>query len=413
MAQINITLNQEEILQVLTSDKEEALKLLIGRILNQIMLAESEEQLGAARHERSQLRQDYRNGTRSRNLVTRIGKIELNVPRHRNEPFHTMIFDNYQRSEAALIATMVQMVISGVSTRKVSKVVETLCGESFSKSTVSELCKCLDEEISSFKDRSLQGYECPFLILDATYFKVRENHRIVSKAFMIAVGVRDDGEREILGFDVYDNESNETWRSFVSTLKKRGLKDVHMVISDAHNSILHAVTTELPQAAWQRCQFHFTRNILDATPDKYKKGLATELREMFQCDTVEKARLKRDEILEDYMDVAAKAMEKLDLGFDDAMTVMLLPAHMRSALRTSNMIERINAELKRRSDVIRIFPNPDSILRLMGAVCMEYNDVIQSRRKAFGCVSYDEFKDKSVPELIRLANSQPALIEAA
>ena len=169
MAQINITLSQEELLQVLSGNREEAFKLLLGKILNQIMLAESAEQLGADRHERTAERQDYRNGFRERSFNTRIGTITLAVPRHRNQPFHTMIFDNYSRSEASLLATMVQMVIEGVSTRKVSRVVETLCGTSFSKSTVSELCKSLDAEITAFRTRPLEDLEAPFLMVDATY----------------------------------------------------------------------------------------------------------------------------------------------------------------------------------------------------------------------------------------------------
>ena len=164
------------------------------------------EQIGAAKHERSENRNDYRNGTRDRQLVTRIGTITLKVPRHRNVPFVTMIFENYQRSEAALLAAMMEMVIQGVSTRKVSNVVEELCGTSFSKSTVSELCKQLDGEVSQFKNRQLEA-AYPFVIVDAKYLRVREDHRIVSKAFMVAMGIAIDGQREIIGFDTYENES--------------------------------------------------------------------------------------------------------------------------------------------------------------------------------------------------------------
>ena len=170
MAQVNITLSQEEVLQVLTGDRNEALKFLMERILNSIMKAESEEQLGAPRYERTEARQDYRNGVRERALNTRIGTLVLEVPRHRNVPFHTMVLENYKRSEASLIATMVQMVIAGVSTRKVAKVVETLCGTSFSKSTVSALCRELDGEIRQFMTRPLDGIDAPFLMIDATYF---------------------------------------------------------------------------------------------------------------------------------------------------------------------------------------------------------------------------------------------------
>lgn len=206
MAQVNLTLSHEEVLQVLTGNRDEAIKFLLERILNEVMKAESEEQLGAARHERTEERQDYRNGTRERDLNTRVGTLTLQVPRHRNEPFHTMVFENYKRSEASLIATMVQMVIAGVSTRKVERVVEVLCGTSFSKSTVSELCKRLDSEINAFNERPLGSGNYPFIMVDATYFKVREEHRIRSKAFMVAIGFRVDGTREVIGFDVFDTE---------------------------------------------------------------------------------------------------------------------------------------------------------------------------------------------------------------
>ena len=361
MTQVNITLSHEEVLQVLSGNRDDAFKMLVERILNAVMLAESEEQLGASMHERTENRQDYRNGIRERVLNTRIGSLTLEVPRHRNQPFHTMVFENYQRSEASLIATMVQMVIAGVSTRKVSKVVEILCGTSFSKSTVSELCKKLDAEIMAFRSRPLNMNDAPFLMVDATYFKAREEHRIVSKAFLVALAITSDGSREIVGFDVFDAEDNYSWQTFFKDLKTRGLDGVHMVISDAHKSILRAITKTYPNAAWQRCQVHFIRNILNETPARFKEGLKTELRRMFNASTIDEARSIRDEIISDYTPVAAKAVDILDKGFEDAMTVMQLPEWMRTKLRSSNWIERLNREFKRRSDVIQIFPNAASI----------------------------------------------------
>ena len=412
MAQVNITLSQEELLQVLSGNHDEAFKLLVQKILNEIMLAESEEQLGAARHERTDNRTDYRNGTRERPLTTRIGTITLSVPRHRNQPFHTMIFENYSRSEAALISAMVEMVVNGVSTRKISNVTELLCGQSFSKSTVSELCKNLDEDIEKFRTRPIDE-EYPFLVVDATYFKTRADHRIVSRAFMVAVGVKLDGRREVIGFNVYDNESNDSWTDFLGTLKKRGLKDVALVISDAHKSILHATTRVYPDAAWQRCQFHFTRNILDATPKKMQAGLQSELVEMFHAENIEKAREIRDSIAQDYGDVAEKAVEILENGFEDAMTVMVLPKSFYRILRTSNMVERLNGELKRRSNVIRIFPNEASILRLMGAVTIEYNEsLIGTGARVYGPAML-EFKSKTAEKLKEMAHQQQSLLEAA
>ena len=413
MAQVNITLTPEEVLQVLAGNRDEAFKFLVERILDEVMLFESAEQLKAEKHERTEERQDYRNGTRERPLNTRIGTIVLRVPRHRNEPFHTTVFENYARSEAALIAAMIQMVIEGVSTRKVSKVVETLCGTSFSKSTVSELCKNIDTEIQAFKTRSLDDLDAPFLMVDATYFKARENHKVVPKAFLVALAIKSSGCREIVGFDVFDAEDNYSWLSFFKSLKSRGLTNVRMVISDGHRSILKAICKTYPEAAWQRCQVHFTRNILDATPSKLQKGLSTELRNMFTADNIAEARKIRDEIISDYEPVAAEAMEILDKGFEDSMTVMTLPKGARIRLRSTNIIERLNREFKRRSDVIQVFPNSASILRIMGAVAIECNDSYTVKERVFGKVAYTTIKAESFPALERIAATQQALLEAA
>lgn len=413
MTQVNFTLTEAEVLQVLSGDREEAFKMLVKKILDQVMLAESAEQLGADRHERSDARQDYRNGVRTRKLTTRIGTIELEVPRHRNEPFHTMIFDNYQRSEAALIAAMVKMVINGVSTRKVSSVVEELCGKSFSKSTVSQLCKKLDVEIEAFRNRPLDNLEVPFLMVDATYFKARENHKIVSKAFLVAIAIRPDGVREVIGFDICDAEDNASWQSFFKSLKSRGLADVNIVISDSHKSILHAITKTYPDAAWQRCQVHFMRNILNEAPPRFQEGLRTELRRMFNAKTIEEARRLRDEIIADYEPVASKAMQILDKGFEDSMTTMCLPEGFRTKLRSTNMIERFNRELKRRSDVVQVFPDADSVLRLMGAVAMEYNDQLSMKTRIFSEKTYNRFKAEIFPKVRDIAASQQALLDAA
>lgn len=412
MAQVNITLNDEEILQVFTGDREEAIRFLLERILNEIMKAESEEQLKASMHERTEERQDYRNGVRERKLTTRIGTLTLQVPRHRNEPFHTMVFENYSRSEASLIATMVQMVIAGVSTRKVTKVVETLCGKTFSKSTVSELCKRLDEDIRRFKSQPLDGIDAPFLMVDATYFKARENHRIVSKAFMVALAIKSDGHREVVGFDVYDAEDDYSWKKFLEDLKQRGLQAPHVMISDAHKSIRKAMAEVFPQTAWQRCQVHFMRNILNETPPKYKEGLKVELREMFEAGDIKEARKKRDEIIDDYEPVAEKAMKILDEGFEDSMTLINLPRSIRLILRTTNILERLNRELKRRSDVIQVFPNAASVLRLMGAVTIEYSDRQSTMQRIFAERTFMEIREKLSSECKVTAQRQNMLLKA-
>lgn len=409
MAQLNITLNQEEIQALLLDDRGEAFKQILQTSLNKILQAESAEQLKAAPYERSEERTDCRNGSRDRELNTRVGRITLHVPRHRNVPFKTLVFDNYSRSEAALVASMAEMVVNGVSTRKVSRVMETLCGTSFSKSAVSDVCKDLDTAVKEFQTRPLEG-DYPFLTVDATYFKVRENSRIISKAFMIAYGTNAEGHREILGFGVYANESSATWTDFLLSLKKRGLTGLLMITSDAHEGILNAIGKVFPTVPWQRCQFHFSRNITDKAPKKYQTGLRAELQELFNCKTIAEARKVRDRIIEDYRDVAESAVACLDEGFESAMTVMLLPAWLRRFYRTSNQIERLNKELKRRSKVIGVFPNEDSVLRLMGSVLMERHDAMLAGRAVFSKDSLSALLKSDIPaKLIVIAEEQRRL----
>ena len=411
MAQLNITLNQDEILQLLSGSREDAFKKLFQDSLNSILQAESTQQLKAEKYERSEERTDSRNGCRERQLTTRIGTLDLKVPRHRNVPFKTLIFDNYKRSEAALVTTMTEMVVNGVSTRKVANVVETLCGTTYSKSMVSEVCKELDQSVNEFRNRRLDK-PYPFVFVDATYFKTRENHRIVSKAFMVAVATNSEGKREIIGFDVYDNESNDTWFMFMESLKKRGLTGLKMITSDAHPGIIYAISKTFPSVAWQRCQTHFSRNIIEKTPKKYQKGLHSELLEMYNARTVSDARKIRDRIINDYADIAPSAMECLDNGFESIMTVMVLPENIRRFHRTSNHIERLNRELKRRSKVIGVFPNTESIIRLMGSVLIELHEAFITQRNNGYPRNTSAALESCTPKLQEIAVEQQKLLAA-
>ena len=230
---------------------------------------------------------------------------------------------------------------------------------------------------------------------------------------MVAMGITNDGRREIIGFDTHENESETTWTRFLSSLKNRGLKDVKMITTDCHKGLIAALKNVYPETAWQRCQVHFQRNILNDAPKKYQAGLKTELREMFTAKTIEEARKLRDEIINDYEDVASKSMEILDDGFEAAMTVMMLPEAMRTPLRTTNYIERENAEIERRANVIKIFPNIDSINRLMGAVLMERHDLIGARRPLFSKERYTNAITEAEPKLIEIAYEQINLLSAS
>lgn len=411
MAQLHITLDQDEILRLLGEGSGEAMRELLRQSLDAVLRAESDEVLRAGRYERTEERTDCRNGTRRRPLTTRIGTIELTVPRHRDAPFRTMLFENYQRSEAALVTTMAEMVLSGTSTAKVGRVMEALCGRSFSKSTVSEACAELDAPVEEFRTRPIEG-EHLFVMVDATYLKAREDHRIKSKALMIAIGLTPDGRKEVLGFGLYDTESEATWADFLRSLVARGLRGVRMFTSDAHDGLVAALHAAFPDVPWQRCQTHFARNVAEAAPKRLRAGLRSELTEMFNCATLEEARARRDEIASDYAELAPEAVARLDAGFDDAMTVMELPAQMRRCVRTSNYLERLNEEVKRRSKVIGIFPNADSIVRLMGSFLIEENDRWASKGKLYYRPACEELKAKETT-LREIARNQCQLRKAA
>ena len=322
-----------------------------------------------------------------RTITTRVGTIELQVPRLRDGKFSTTLFRQYQRSEQALVLAMMEMVVNGVSTRKVSSITEELCGKQFSKSTVSDLCKNLDPIVNEFRNRKLTN-KYPFVIADALYTKVRENGRVRSKGLLSAIGVREDGKREILGFSVADSESETSWSEFFSALKKRGLTGVDLVVSDNHGGLVNAVAKHFHNASWQRCQTHFSRNVLDKTPKRMQPEIKQCLKEIYNAPKIEIARSLRDEMLETYAETAPKAMETLELGFDDVMAVMSLPKKYRKRLRTSNSIERLNQEIRRRERVIRIFTNEASLIRLIGAMLMEQDEKWTTGKKYLSMEDY-------------------------
>ena len=274
MAQLHITLDTEILQKLfLTGERDEAMSKLLEMIFNEILAEQSKEQLGAEPYERTDARTAYRNGTRERQLNTRVGTLNLNVPRHRNGTFSTVLFERYQRSEQALLLAMMQMVIDGVSTRKVENITEELCGKSFSKSMVSDLCKKLDPVVEQFRNRPLEKYY-PFLMFDAMYLKVREE-AVKSRGFLIAIGVNEEGSREVLGFRVADSKSEQSWGEFFQSLKKRALTSPTLVTSDNHGGLVSALKKNFQGVTWQRCQTHFSRNLLDYTP----KALQSQMKE--------------------------------------------------------------------------------------------------------------------------------------
>jgi len=277
---------------------------------------------------------------------------------------------------------MMEMVINGVSTRKVELITEELCGEKFSKSTVSALCKQLDPIVHAFRTRPLKSHY-PFIIVDALYLKVREDHRVQSRGLLIAVGINEDGYREIIGFQVANTETESSWGEFFVSLKERGLKDVHLVTSDNHKGLAKAVRRHFQGATWQRCQTHFSRNMLDQTPKALQPEMKEDLRELYEAVDLDSARKIRDQIIGKYETRAPKAAALLDEAFDDITAVLAVPLKYRKRLRTTNSVERLNQEIRRRERVIRIFPNEASVIRLMGALLMEQDEKWQTGRKYF------------------------------
>ncbi len=392
MAQLNITLDTELLHGLFTKDtREEAFSKLLEQILNQVLLAQSAEQLGAQPYERSEERTAYRNGFRERSLTTRIGTITLKVPRHRNGNFSTTMFLRYQRSEQALILALVEMVVNGVSTRKIDNITEELCGKSFSKSTISDLCKRLDPLVESFRTRSLTNHY-PFLLADALYIKVRENNQVRSKSLLVAIGVNKEGYREILGLHVSENESETNWEEFFRSLKERGLASPDLITTDNHKGLVKALSKEFEGSTWQRCQTHFSRNILDKTPKTIQTELKEDLRTLYEAVDMGSAKTIRQILFTKYEEKAPKAMELLEEGFDDITAVLMLPIKYRKRLRTTNGIERLNQEIRRRERVIRIFPNEQSAIRLIGALLIEQDEKWSTGRKYFEMDQYHASK---------------------
>ncbi|GAE87255.1 IS256 family transposase [Acetivibrio straminisolvens] len=388
MAQFNITITEELLHGLfLSNGKDEAFSKLLEEIFNQVLLAQSTEQLGAEPYERTEGRTAYRNGTRERQLTTRIGTLTLRIPRHRNGQFSTELFMRYQRSEQALVLAMMEMVINGVSTRKIESITEELCGKKFSKSTISTLCKNLDPMVNAFRTRPLKSHY-PFLMVDAIYVKVRENKRIQSRGLLIAIGINEEGHREVVGFQLANSESENSWGEFFGSLKERGLKDVRVVTSDDHKGLVNAVRKHFQGASWQRCQTHFSRNMLDHAPKALQPEIKEDLRRLYESVDLESARKVRDQIIAKYEARAPKATNLLDEAFDDITAVLALPLRYRKRLRTTNGVERLNEEIRRRERVIRIFPNEASVIRLMGALLMEQDEKWQTGRKYFDMELY-------------------------
>ena len=390
MADINVTLNPD-LLPNLLSDDGEGMKKLVESVLNQVLEAQMAEHLGADRHERSSDRTGYRNGYRERQLTTRVGTLILRVPQTRDGSFSTELFRRYQRSEQALVLALMEMVVQGVSTRKVTHITEELCGAQFSKSTVSSLATGLSARVHHWRNRRLKG-PYPFLLLDALVIQVRKDDSVVPVAALIATGISEDGQREILGLTLGDSENEASWDDMLRDLKSRGLGGVDLVVSDDHKGLKKAVQRHFQGVRWQRCQVHFLRNILGHAPASQRGPLALALGRLFRADTKEEARALKNEIMGTFEKKAPKSMDCLEEGFEESLTILSFPRKYRVRLRSTNSQERLNEEVRRRERVIRIFPNEDSAIRLIGALLSEFHEQWSTGKKYFDMAEYWEWK---------------------
>jgi transposase-like protein len=362
------------------SDDGAQLKGLVESVLQEILDTEFLGYIGVLPYERNDRRSDYRNGYKPRSFKTRVGEIHLSLPQTRYEPFKTRLFARYQRSERAFILALQEMVIQGVSTRKVRKITEQLCGTSFSKSMVSKLTTELDEDIQTWLQRPLSG-RYPYLIVDAEYEKVREHHKVVSKAVIIIKGIHESGKREILSVRIANSENETTWSDTFLDLKRRGLRNVKLIVSDAHAGLKDAIQRHFQGCQWQRCQFHYMRNVLNKVRKADRKEIKALLDDIYHATDLETAQIRLHNSVDLLNASYPQLSEYIEETGEETLSIYHFPMQHRKRLRTTNSLERFNEEIRRRSRVIRIFPNSQSCLRLVAALCMEMSEEWETGRR--------------------------------
>ncbi|WP_038045964.1 IS256 family transposase, partial [Thioalkalivibrio sp. ALE9] len=360
-------------LRALLGTDEELMRTLVREAVQQVLEAEMSDQLQAAPGERTEGRLGYRAGYYPRTLITRVGKLELRVPRDRNGQFSTSLFERYQRSEKALVSALMEMYVQGVSTRKVKAITEELCDHGFSASAISTINRGLDGRLAEFASRRLEE-PCPYLILDARYEKVREGGVIRSQAVLIAIGVNWEGRRQVLGVELASRESASSWRAFLERLRERGLNGVERVVSDEHAGLRRAILEILPEAVWQRCYVHFLRNALDHLPRKADDDCLQELRWLYDRRDLTEAQRDLAAWLERWQAKYPRLCDWVEDNIQETLTFYRLPRAHHKHMKSTNMLERLNEEIRRRTRVVRIFPNTHSCLRLVRALAVEIHE---------------------------------------
>ncbi len=362
-------------------DQPDFLRDVVQSTLQRLLEEEITLHLNADPHERTEERRGYRNGYRPRQLKTRVGTLHLLVPMDREGTFKTELFDRYQRSEKALVLSLMEMYLEGVSTRKVKDVTEVLCGTSFSKSTVSRLAGQLDTELAGWRERRLEAVAYPYLMVDARYEHVRIDGRVVSQGVLVVKGVREDGQRELLAVDVADSESEATYDALFRRLKERGLHGVQLVTSDDHKGLVAAIQRHFQGVSWQRCQVHFLRNARGKVARKHQAALTSDLKAIYAAPDREWALSLAREVVERWSASHPAVAAWVEVGVEATLACFSFPEPHRRRIRSTNGLERFNQELKRRTRVVLIFPNREACLRLVTALCVEQSEEWLSGRQ--------------------------------
>jgi putative transposase len=370
--QMNYTL-PNELLEQIAADGLEALPELIRIVINTAMKAERQKYLGVGPYERSAERQDYANGYKDKTVTTRVGDITFAVPQVRQGSFYPSALEKGLRSERALLLTLAEMYVQGVSTQKVARITEQLCGHAVSSSQVSRATAQLDESLKAWRERALG--ECPYLYLDALYIPVRQAGQVRDAAVLIAVGLTREGKRVILGVSVSLSEAEVHWRQFLQSLFQRGLRGVRLIISDAHSGLKAARQAVFGGLPWQRCQFHLQHNAQAyLTRSEQQAELAADIRAIFNARNLTEAQSLLAQTVSKYVQSAPQLANWLETNIPEGLTVFTFPEDHRRRLRTVNGLERLNREIRRRSRVVSIFPNDAACLRLVTALLMEISD---------------------------------------
>lgn len=374
-----MAMDQSALLELLGALKDtevgDRIRVATEHLYQELIDAEATAVIGAGPWQRTAERTAQRNGTRPRTLTTTAGDLDLRIPKLRTGSFFPSLLERRRRVDQALFAVVMEAYLHGVSTRKVDDLVKALGADTgISRSEVSRICTGLDEEVAEFRDRSLTGAAFPYVFLDATYCKARVGRRVVSQAVVIATGVRADGHREVLGFDVGDSEDGAFWTAFLRSLKARGLHGVQLVVSDAHEGLKAAIGSVLLGAAWQRCRVHFMRNVLAAVPKGSAEMVAAAIRTVFAQPDPEHVSEQFEVIATMLARSHPKVEQMMHHAREDLLAFTAFPIPHWKKIWSTNPLERLNKEVKRRTDVVGVFPNPAALLRLAGAVLVEAHD---------------------------------------